>query len=73
MVTLDKSDTNHQSISFPVNWPGTPPVGDVVRCVQSNVGYRFSASIAQAPGTEAGFKGDDKAFVALQSKPEIGR
>lgn len=71
MVTLDTSAMHYQSVSFPAKWPATPPAIDVVRCVQSKVGYRFSAFIAQGPGTEEGLAGDDKEFVALQSAPEI--
>jgi hypothetical protein len=70
MVTLDTSGMHYQSVSFPVKLRATPPAIDVVRCVQSKVGYRFSAFIAQGPGTEEGLAGDDKAFVALQSAPE---
>ena len=71
MVTLDTSAMHYQSVSFPAKWPGTPPAVDVVQCVQSKVGLRFSAFIAQGLGTEAGLAGDDKAFVGLHSAPEI--
>jgi len=73
MVTLDTSQLHYVSVSFPTAPQDGPRDFDVVRCVQSKVGYRFSAFNAKGPGTEAGLNGDQKAFAALYSEPEANR
>ncbi len=73
MVTLDTSQLHYVSVSFPAASRDGPRDFDVVRCVQSKVGYRFSAFNAKEPGTEAGLGGDQKAFASLYSEPEANR
>lgn len=69
-VTVDRSWTHSEYVSFPINWaPGNPSSLDVVRCIQREVGFPFSAVIASAtePG-EFPAEGDDAPFVVLHSR-----
>ena len=71
-VTVDRSWTHSEYVSFPTNWaPANPSSLDVVRCIQRKVGFPFSAVIA--PATEPGefpAEGDDAPFAALHSRKQ---
>jgi len=71
-VTVDRSWTHSEYVSFPTNWaPGNPSSLDVVKCIQREVGFPFSAVIA--PATEPGefpAAGDSAPFAALYSRKQ---
>jgi len=71
-VTVDRSWTHSEYVSFPTNWaPGNPSSLDAVKCIQSKVGFPFSAVIASAtePG-EFPAAGDDAPFRVLHSRKQ---
>lgn len=69
IVSIDRSWTHVKYVSFPVNWrPGNPSSLEVVKCIQSKIGFTFSAHIGAAP-TPGGSpeKGDNTPFLSLHS------
>jgi len=67
ILTIDKSWLHSWSVAFPLEWkPGKPSPVDVVRCVQKQLGFSFSASIGEAikPGQAPG-EGDASLFKGL--------
>lgn len=69
IVTIDRSWTHVKYVSFPVkSYPEEPTNLEVVRCVQSKVGFGFSATtgLAGIPGETPG-NWDDAPFRALHS------
>ena len=74
IVTIDRSWTHTEFVSFPVNQQSEQPSDlEVVQCVQRKVGFRFSAAIGEAPKLGEHPGTDSSPFAPLQSEPEMVR
>ena len=68
IVAIDRSWTHTEFVTFPVDWrPDAPSSLEVVRCVQRNVGFAFSAAIGTPSIPGIAPEGDDAPFSALHS------
>lgn len=69
-ATIDRGQTHHLVVRFPARlserFPGMPADLDIVRCVQSRVGFSFFAGAAT--GDEANLYEDQAPFQSLHSK-----
>lgn len=74
-VTIDTGAIHMAFVYFPANrrrsMPNAPSDPDIVRCVQEDVGFAFSAEIAASSPGELSYQGgDNSAFSALSSHNE---
>lgn len=68
IATIDLSWTHAKYVSFPTDWrPGSPSNLEVVRCVQSKVGFAFSAMISTDTKQDERPDGNDTAFLSLHT------
>lgn len=68
IATIDLSWNHSIYVAFPTNWrPDKPSVLEVVRCVQSKVGFAFSAMVGTEPRPGESPQGDNTAFLSLHS------
>ena len=68
IATIDQSWTHNTYVTFPANWgPGKPSSLEVVRCIQSKVGFAFSATMGTTPMPGDNPEGDGTIFQSLHS------
>jgi hypothetical protein len=68
IATIDLSWSHTRYVAFPTNWrPDNPSSLEVVRCVQSKVGFAFSAMVSDGPRPDEPPEGDRTAFLSLHS------
>jgi hypothetical protein len=74
-VTIHRGASHAEFVYFPANRrgdrPGSPSNLDIVRCVQADVGFAFSAEIAASSPSERSYQvGDDSPFLSLRDRNE---